>query len=171
MEADGSNLPNATSVFIGLGSNIEPRLEYLRSAVKGLRTLGEIKRISSIYETAPVGVIPQSDYLNAVVEMSTKLEPLKLVSHLKALEQAIGRKDRPRWHEREIDLDILFYGNLVFDSPTLTIPHPEIFRRAFVLVPLCELDPNFQHPVLKKSVSELLRNVDAASVVPTKLKL
>ena len=166
-----SNASDPTRVFIGLGSNIEPRLEYMRSAVSGLRAFGEIKSISSIYETAPVGGVPQSDYLNAVVEINSALEPLELVSHLKALEITIGRIDRPRWHEREIDLDILFYGDLVFESSTLTIPHPEVFRRAFVLVPMCELDANFQHPVLKKSVSELLLSVDAPSVMATNLKL
>ena len=171
MAIEEGNPSPLAKVFIGLGSNIEPRLDYLKSAVSGLRTFAEIKAISSVYETAPVGGVPQSDYLNAVMEMDTALEPLELVTRLKALEQSIGRKERPRWHEREIDLDILFYGDLVFESPTLTLPHPEIFRRAFVLVPMSEIDPNFQHPALKKSVSELLRDVDAANIMATNLKL
>jgi 2-amino-4-hydroxy-6-hydroxymethyldihydropteridine diphosphokinase len=157
------------SVFIGLGSNIEPRLDYLKAAIKELRMLGTIAGISSVYETAPVGGVPQHDYLNAVIELHTPLGPLELITRLKALEKSIGRKDRPRWHEREIDLDLLFYSDLILDSALLTLPHPEIPHRAFVLAPLCEIAPYFQHPFLKKSVSELLRNVDATSMRITTL--
>jgi 2-amino-4-hydroxy-6-hydroxymethyldihydropteridine diphosphokinase len=164
-------ISKSETVFIGLGSNIEPRLNYVKSAVSGLRELGEVTRVSSIYETAPVGGVPQSDYLNAVAELHTTLGPLELVTRLKAWEQAIGRKERPRWHEREIDLDLLFYGDLVLQSPELTLPHLEIQRRAFVLVPMNEIDPHFQHPIFKKSVSELLRDVDATSVRATNFTL
>ncbi len=157
----------AASVFIGLGSNLEPRLEYLKAAMKGLREMGEIVRVSSIYETDPVGDTPQSDYLNAVVELQTEIDPLELFHILKKLERTVGRKERPRWHEREIDLDLLFYGDLVLDSLTLTIPHAELHRRAFVLVPMSEIAPNFMHPVLKKSVSELLLGVDTTGVRTT----
>ncbi len=159
------------SVFIGLGSNIEPRLDYLKSAIKELQVLGSGAKISSVYETAPVGGVPQRDYLNAVVELHTALSPLELITRLKALEKSIGRKDRPRWHEREIDLDLLFYGDLILDSDTLRLPHPEIPHRAFVLAPMCEIAPLFQHPILKKSVTELLQSVDAISVRITTLSL
>jgi 2-amino-4-hydroxy-6-hydroxymethyldihydropteridine diphosphokinase len=164
-------ISQSASVFIGLGSNIEPRLDYLKASIKELRMLGAIVGISSVYETAPVGDVPQHDYLNAVLELHTPLGPLELITRLKALEKSIGRKERPRWHEREIDLDLLFYGDLMLDSTVLRLPHPEIQHRAFVLVPMCEIAPYFQHPVLKKSVSELLRNVDATSVRTTTLSL
>ncbi len=157
----------STRAFIGLGSNLEPRLEYLKAAMNGLREMGKIVRISSVYETDPVGDTPQSDYLNAVVELHTEIEPMELFARLKELERTIGRKERPRWHEREIDLDLLFYGDLILGTSTLTVPHAELHRRAFVLVPLREIAPNFQHPVLKKSVTELLLNVDATGVRAT----
>jgi 2-amino-4-hydroxy-6-hydroxymethyldihydropteridine diphosphokinase len=158
-------------IFIGLGSNLEPRLDYLRAAVTRLQTIGNVIHKSSIYETAPMGDISQPDFLNAIVEIGSSLTPLELVTRLKSFEKEIGRKDRPRWHEREIDLDLLFYGDRVLQSTELTIPHPEIPRRAFVLVPMSELDPNFLHPVLNKSVSELLRDVDETTVRRSPLTL
>src|SRR5665213_1564581 len=119
--------PSSKSLaFIGLGSNIEPRLGYLQSAMNGLRTFGEIVKVSGVYETAPVGGVPQPDYLNAVVELRTALGPLELASRLKALERALGRTLRPRWHEREIDLDLLFYDDQVLNSTDLTVPHSDI---------------------------------------------
>lgn len=168
------NEPIVTSLsktYIGLGSNIEPRLEYLRSAVKALQTIGEIRRVSSVYETAPVGGVAQPDFLNAVVELYTSLGPLELWQALKALEKKLGRQVRPRWHEREIDLDLLFFDGLILESPELTIPHPELHRRAFVLVPMNELDPNFEHPVLHKSILNLLNDVDIKSVKRTELSI
>ncbi len=159
--------PKLERVFIGLGSNIEPRLEYLKIELNGLLAVGEIARISPVYETAPVGNIPQPHFLNAVIELQTAIGPLELFIHLKNLEKTVGRKERPRWHEREIDLDLLFYGDLILESATLTVPHAELHRRAFVLVPMRDLDPDFMHPVLKKSVAELLSNVDATGVNAT----
>jgi 2-amino-4-hydroxy-6-hydroxymethyldihydropteridine diphosphokinase len=153
-----------TRAFIGLGSNIEPRTEYLRSAIIELRAMGDILKISSVYETAPVGGVPQADYLNAVVELRTSLGPLELVNRLKALESAIGRAARPRWHEREIDLDLLFYGDRIMSSPELTLPHPEIQNRAFVLVPMAELQPDFIHPILKKTIKDLRDEIEIVGV-------
>ncbi len=163
--------PQFERAFIGLGSNLEPRLDYLRSAMSGLRAFGKVGPVSSIYETAPVGDVAQPDYLNAVVEIHTALGPFELVARLKDLERAIGRKERPRWHEREIDLDLVFYGDLTLNSPELSIPHSELHWRAFVLIPMAELDPYFLHPVLKKSVTELLRTTDASRVKLSPLKL
>ncbi|SRR5579883_799091 len=157
--------------FIGLGSNLEPRLEYLQAAIAALKNFGEVVRLSSVYETEPVGGIPQPPYLNAVVEFQTLLGPIDLGNHLKALERTLGRKERPRWHEREIDLDLLFYEDLILESPDLTLPHPELHRRAFVLVPLCEVAPDFEHPVLHRSISELTKTVSTQGVRKTDLKL
>jgi 2-amino-4-hydroxy-6-hydroxymethyldihydropteridine diphosphokinase len=163
--------PESSSVFIGLGSNIEPRLERLRLAVNALRSVGEIMRVSSVYETVPVGGISQPDFLNAVIELRTTFAPLELVQMLKALEKKLGRQERPRWHEREIDLDVLFYGDRILETPILTVPHPEIQHRAFVLAPMSELDPDFQHPIFHKSVSLMLSNVDTSEIKRTDLSL
>jgi 2-amino-4-hydroxy-6-hydroxymethyldihydropteridine diphosphokinase len=158
-------------VFVALGSNIEPREEYLRAAVGALRTIGEVLAISSVYETLPLGGITQSNYLNAVVEVRTALGAKELLSSLKAFERQLGRLERPRWHEREIDFDIVFYDNLIINSPQLTIPHPEIQVRSFVLTPMADLDANFVHPVLKESIQELLLRVDSAGVHKTSIEL
>jgi 2-amino-4-hydroxy-6-hydroxymethyldihydropteridine diphosphokinase len=151
-------------VFVGLGSNIEPRLEHLKRAVQKLRTIAEVIKVSAVYETAPVGGVPQPHYLNAAVELLTQDGPLDLLAKLRGFELALGRKERPRWHEREIDFDILFYENLILDSEHLTIPHPEIAHRAFVLAPLADLDSNFMHPVLHKTVAELLLKIGSEGV-------
>jgi len=157
--------------FIGLGSNIEPRLDYLRSAIKALSELGEIVSISGIYETAPVGGVQQHDFLNAVAELKTMLNPVDLVQHLKAIESRIGRVERPRWHEREIDLDLLFYNDTILRIPGLTIPHAELHKRAFVLVPMMEIAPNFVHPVFERTVPDLLNSVEALGVRKAELTL
>jgi 2-amino-4-hydroxy-6-hydroxymethyldihydropteridine diphosphokinase len=157
--------------FIGLGSNIEPRLDYLRAAVTALAELGEVVHVSGVYETAPVGGVLQHDFLNAVAELSTRLDPVNLVQHLKAIESRIGRIERARWHEREIDLDLLFYNDVVLRIPGLTIPHEELHKRAFVLVPMMEIAPNFVHPVFGRSVSDLLNDVDILDVRKTELTL
>ncbi len=158
-------------VFIALGSNIEPRVAYLQSAVRLLRTIGEVVRISPVYETEPIGEISQAKFLNAVVEITTLLGPLECLQSLKSFEKEIGRKTRPRWHEREIDFDIIFYGDLIVHSPELTIPHPEIERRAFVLVPMADLDSKFVHPVSLMTIEDLLSRVDATGVHQTSIAL
>jgi 2-amino-4-hydroxy-6-hydroxymethyldihydropteridine diphosphokinase len=158
-------------VFIGLGSNIEPREQHIRDAVKLLRSIGEIVKISPVYETEPVGDVAQPMYLNAIVELLTQEGPFDLLQKLRGFEHEMGRKSRPRWHEREIDFDILFYEDLVLKSPELVIPHPEISRRAFVLAPLHDLDANFVHPVLRKTIWELLRAVDTSGVRRIALEL
>ena len=158
-------------VFVALGSNIEPRLQRLQTAVKALRELSEVVTISPIYETLPVGNISQSRFLNAVVEINTTHGPLDLLHLLKVAEKRLGRIERQRWHEREIDFDILFYEDLILKSQELTLPHPEIQHRAFVLVPMMDLDPNFVHPVLHKNITELLRDVDPSGVRLTDLQI
>jgi 2-amino-4-hydroxy-6-hydroxymethyldihydropteridine diphosphokinase len=165
--AEARVTPKLERVFIGLGSNIEPRLEYLKTAVNGLRSIGEIAHISRVYETVPVGNVPQPHFLNAVIELLTTTGPLELFTNLKSLENTMGRKERPRWHEREIDLDLLFYGDLILESATLTVPHAELHRRAFVLVPMNDLDPNFMHPLLEKSVEQLFSDLDVTGVNAT----
>ena len=132
--------------YIGLGANLDDRLEQLQRAVdllhgtKGIRVL----RSSRIYETEPVGGPPQGHYLNAVVELETDLAPRDLLLACLSVEERIGRARGVRWGPRRIDVDVLTYGEeqIHLDDPDLTIPHPLMHERAFVLVPLAELDPD-----------------------------
>ena len=149
------------SAYIGIGTNIEPRSERMRQAIESLKKLGIIERESTVLETAPYGYTDQANFLNAAVLLRTELELADLHEALRRLEKDLGRSERPRWHEREIDFDILFYDNVVFASKTLTVPHPEIQYRMFVLLPLQEIAPNFLHPVFGTSITGLLRELKA----------
>lgn len=147
------------NVYIGIGTNIEPRMKRMREAISALGELGTLKNQSSIYETAPYGFTEQPNFLNAVVLLRTNFELSELHHALRQLEKELGRKNRARWHEREIDFDILFYDSVIFASDTLTIPHPELQKRAFVLAPLAEIAPDQLHPVLQKNIGALLREL------------
>jgi 2-amino-4-hydroxy-6-hydroxymethyldihydropteridine diphosphokinase len=140
--------PSMTRVFIGLGSNVGERLTFLQRAVKGLReTIGiEVIQLSSVYETEPVGPADQPWFLNAVVAIATSSRPVTLLDQTQALERALGRKTPYRWGPRTIDLDILLYGSLQVRTATLVIPHAELCHRAFVMIPLLELDPDVVLP-------------------------
>ncbi len=146
-------------VFLGLGSNLEDRLAHLRAAVEALEPVYQIERLSSVYETAPQLVTDQPAFYNLVCAGRTSLTPQDLLRFLKALEAQLGRRVRYRYGPREIDLDILLYGNLIVATDDLTIPHPRLAERAFVLVPLAEIAPDLLHPVLKQSIRELADQV------------
>lgn len=143
-------------IYIGIGSNVGDRAGYLRDAVNRLVDHADAIRVSNVYESDPVGVIDQPKFFNAVVEIDTKLEPSKLLKVLKNIEKDLGRVDRGRWREREIDLDLLFAGDLVIETPELTLPHSEAHRRLFVMRPLAELSPDLVHPKLGKPINYLL---------------
>lgn len=146
-------------IFLELGSNIGDRLSFLKKAVKGISGNRHIliNGTSSVYETEPWGISEQNIFLNMALEVSSDLPPDILLEFLKGLEKSIGRKNRSRWNEREIDIDIIFYGDKIFKSDSLTIPHPEMQKRNFVLIPLSELDGSFVHPLLGISIDRLLR--------------
>ena len=135
-----------TTAYLGLGSNVGDRLGHLRHALEALEARGiGIVRVSSVYETDPVGP-PQPDYLNAVAEVSTTLSPASLVRALKEAETQAGRIQRERWGPREIDLDLLLYGDETIGEEGVVVPHPELTHRAFVLVPLIEIAPYLDLP-------------------------
>lgn len=135
-----------TRAFIGLGSNVGDRLEHLRRALAAMEEKGlQVLRTSSIYETAPVGP-PQPLFLNAVCAVETSLPPLRLLAVLKEVEAEVGRAPGERWGPREIDLDLLLYGDETVAGPGLTVPHPRLTERAFVLVPLLEIEPDATLP-------------------------
>jgi 2-amino-4-hydroxy-6-hydroxymethyldihydropteridine diphosphokinase len=151
-------------VYLGLGSNLGDRASYLRQALEALPSEVTLLRTSSIYETPPWGYTDQPAFLNQVAECRTDLEPEALLAKLKGIENDLGRIENFRYGPRCIDLDILFFDSLVYNSPTLTIPHPSMVERAFVLVPMNELDPDFIHPSLNKKISELLEKLDIEDI-------
>jgi 2-amino-4-hydroxy-6-hydroxymethyldihydropteridine diphosphokinase len=161
-------------VFLGLGSNIGERQKYLNAAVAALKTLPGVKVIwaSSVYETDPVGKTDQPKFLNAVLEIETSLLPPALMPELKRIEQAVGRTTVERWGPREIDIDILLYDGLVHDEETLKVPHSELEKRKFVLVPLREIAPDVVHPVSGMTVTEMAAACrDTGRVVKTSYKV
>jgi 2-amino-4-hydroxy-6-hydroxymethyldihydropteridine diphosphokinase len=151
-------------VYIALGSNLGTRKESLREAINALPPQVVVRQTSPIYETAPWGLTNQPAFLNMVVKGETSLDPLELLKHLKQIETRMGRVPAVRWGPRKIDMDILLYEDLVFDSPALTIPHPHMPERGFVLVPLADLAEDYRHPVLHKTIRELLSTVDITGV-------
>jgi 2-amino-4-hydroxy-6-hydroxymethyldihydropteridine diphosphokinase len=134
--------------LIGLGSNVGDRLQFLQRAVKHLgETIGvEVRDVSSVYETEPVGPAAQAWFLNAVVVVYTSLSPVTLLQQTQAIERALGRETTYHWGPRTIDLDILLYGDTQVNTATLTIPHAELCQRAFVMIPLLELVPGLVLP-------------------------
>ena len=152
------------TVYIALGTNLGDRLANLQAALRSLPPAVTVTDESHVYETPPWGYEDQPAFLNMVVKAETNLEPEPLLEYLKQLEVQLGREQKFRWGPRLIDLDILFYDDLVLDSPPLVIPHPRLHERAFVLVPLMDVAPDFVHPVLNRSISKLLADVDTTGI-------
>lgn len=154
-------------VFIGLGSNLEDRIQHIRTALdlmrksKGLKVL----RTSSFYKTAPQGYEDQDWFINAVAEIQTSLPPLHVLGLLQSIEQKMERRTPFKWGPRNIDLDILFFGNEIVEEPDLTVPHPLVEQRRFVLEPLCELSSEGVHPVSRKTFLTLLEELGTAQHV------
>ena len=158
------------TVYVALGANMGDRLGNLQAAQIALPPTIEILATSSVYETAPWGYLDQPDFLNQVIKGRTELTPFRLLDFLKELELELGRlpvnhsNQGLRYGPRMIDLDILFFDEIVIDMEKLSIPHPRMVERAFVLVPLAELSPKLRHPGNGKTVQTLLDEVDRSGV-------
>jgi 2-amino-4-hydroxy-6-hydroxymethyldihydropteridine diphosphokinase len=151
-------------VYLALGSNLGNRLENLKEAVAALSPQLEVKAKSHIYETPPWGYEDQPLFLNQVLKAQTYLEPEPLLKHLKRLEIALGRKPSFRNGPRLIDIDILLYDNLVLNTPALTIPHPHMHERGFVLLPMMDIAPDLIHPIIQKSVREMIVSCNLGNI-------
>jgi 2-amino-4-hydroxy-6-hydroxymethyldihydropteridine diphosphokinase len=147
-------MPEPVRVFFSLGSNLGNRQENLDRALKMLSERMRLGKVSSIYDTEPVGSISQPRFLNLAVEGFTNLKPEGLLVMVKGIEQKLGRVSRTG-EPRIIDIDILLYGDQVVNTPALVIPHAQMHKRSFVLVPMAEIAPEVIHPVLNKSIKEL----------------
>jgi 2-amino-4-hydroxy-6-hydroxymethyldihydropteridine diphosphokinase len=152
-----------TKVYLALGSNIGNREANMRAAVRALRDISDVRAVSSLYRSPAVVLEddePGPDFLNAACEIASTLDPPALLREIKRIEHALGRRPAARWAPRAIDIDILLYGEEVVEAPDLTIPHPRMAERDFVLVPLAEIAPGAIHPALHRRVEDLAAAVD-----------
>lgn len=150
------------TAYIGMGSNVGDKLLQCQKAISELLKIDNHRLLaqSSFYKTQPVGYASQDWFVNGVIEIETDLDAQGLFRSLKAVESRLGRQETFRWGPRTIDLDLLFYDDEQFQSEELRIPHPRLHERRFVLVPLAEINPLLMHPVLKKTVQELLDHLE-----------
>lgn len=152
--------------YLSLGSNVGNRKEMINKAKKELVKLKiNVDKESAFYLTDPVGKTDQEKFLNQVIRIRTSLEPLKLLIFIKNIEAKLGRTSSEKWGPREIDIDILFYNDIIMRADQLVIPHPEVQNRRFVLVPMKEIAPDLVHPVMKKDIKSLLEETQDSSAV------
>jgi 2-amino-4-hydroxy-6-hydroxymethyldihydropteridine diphosphokinase len=147
-------------VYIGLGSNLGDRVANLRDAVHRLGAIIQIEQVSRLYVAAPLGYVQDDAYINAALHGKTTMTPMDLLGMLQSIEVAMGRRPGVQFGPRPIDLDLLFYDSIQMETYKLTIPHPRLAQRAFVLKPLVDIAPDLIHPVLYYTVSELLADTE-----------
>ena len=149
---------NLVTAYLGLGSNLGDRIKNLELAISAISEHPEIlvHAVSSFYETEPMGYQDQDWFINQVIQIDTTLSPDELLTEIRKIENALGRKRRIKWGPRTMDIDILLYGDMVIESSILTIPHPLLTKRLFVLIPLAEIAPSLKHPVLGRSIRHIL---------------
>jgi len=145
------------NVFLQLGSNISDRILFLKNAIKIIENeIGDVLTKSKIYESAPWGIKKQNNFLNQIIEITTKLNENILLDKILEIEKRLGRIRIKKWGERCIDIDILFYNNTIIETKNLSIPHKLIHKRMFVLLPLSEIAPKMVHPKYNKTIEELM---------------
>jgi 2-amino-4-hydroxy-6-hydroxymethyldihydropteridine diphosphokinase len=155
------NAPRTHRVYLGLGSNLGDRDAHLAAAIRALVDVGTVERVSSVYDTAPMLITDQPRFHNIVAQVATDLAPLSLLHAVKQIERQLGRQQGPRYGPRVIDIDLLFYDDLTLNAPGLTLPHPRLAERRFVLAPLAEIAPTLAHPGLGMNITELLARLPA----------
>ena len=153
------------TVYLSLGSNLGDREENLRTAIAGLAEFGKVVAVSSFFETEPVDVAAQPWFLNCAVRLETEKMPRQLIAAILNLEQGMGRQRKQKKGPRTIDIDVLLFGSSIIEIPSLTIPHPRLHERRFVLEPLAEITPDARHPVFKRTVRELRDALPAGQTV------
>jgi 2-amino-4-hydroxy-6-hydroxymethyldihydropteridine diphosphokinase len=154
-----------TLAYLSLGSNVGDREQQLRDAIQRLETKGRVVAVSSFYETEPVEFTDQAWFLNCAVALETSESPEELLTSILHIEKEMGRQRIQKKGPRNIDIDTLLYGDSVLDSPSLTIPHPAMHNRRFVLQPLAEIAPEVRHPILGKTIRELLGGLPEGQAV------
>jgi 2-amino-4-hydroxy-6-hydroxymethyldihydropteridine diphosphokinase len=157
--------------YIGLGSNIEPRLQFLQKAFEELNKIGKTTRKSAIYETSPWGEYDQSNFLNAIIRFYSEQNPFDLLKSIKAIERKMGRNHQnKKWSEREIDLDILFADNIFINKDFLKLPHQHFKERNFVLIPMAELAVNYKPENHNHNINHYLNNCFDNSIVQLSIR-
>lgn len=151
-------------VYLGLGSNLGDRMANLKTAINNMTPQLQLMEQSSVYETPPIGFTDQPEFLNQVLKAESYEKPEALLAHLKRLEIVLGRQPGFPNGPRLIDIDILFYDDLVLNTPSLTIPHPRLAERGFVLMPLNEIASDLVHPTLQLTISQLLARCDTTGI-------
>ena len=150
-------------VYLALGSNIGDRKKYIEKAIEKLTSFSTIHKRSKVRETDPIGYEDQNRFLNCVVVVKTEITSELFLQKIQEIENDLGRKRSIHWGPRTIDIDIIFYDDLVVESETLIIPHPRMHERLFVLEPLLEINPDFVHPIFKKTIKELFLQLNSSS--------